>query len=357
MTDFKLGTEVVQHHGKQTQPQAIANFLSELNDFKKLISTDDGTTQKNLAQFNMKQLDKELHKGQNGIAPELNEHLHASAVYKIDGKMQLVFTDDLYNKNDKNAVQHAYTINEKTGKIDAVFDIAHSKTGEKVLIRHKEKGEAQTHLAATKNGQTSVLQGDNYTEYQTPDHRVIKQTRDTTVVHNPNGPTETYVTDKGQVIHNVRNEHGKFEQQGGAYKSVKVSEDGTITADRTTGDFSVTTYPDGHRVERNGTEGGGDIIRIKSTNGAEFRFTWGDDKSNPQSVMIQSKEKDQFEATRAPGFYGEDVYQSTGGLYWKIHVDKEFGTVNYKQITQRDLDRARMITPAPAPAPEFSHYA
>ena len=84
MTDFKLGTEVVHHHGKQTEPQAVANFLAELNDFNKLISGKDSTVSQNLAHYNFKKLDNELHKSHNGTPAELDSHLHASAVYKID---------------------------------------------------------------------------------------------------------------------------------------------------------------------------------------------------------------------------------------------------------------------------------
>jgi hypothetical protein len=358
MTDFRLGTEAVHHHGKQTEPQAVAHFLAELNEFDKLISGNDKNVSQNLAHYNFKKLDNELHKPHNGTPAELDSHLHASAVYKIDGKMQLVFTDDLYAKNDKHNqskdhTHHAYTIDEKTGKISAVFDIAHTKTGEKVLMRHKESGEPQTTLEKSKSGETTVLQAGGYKEYHTPDHRTIKTDLHQTSIHNPEGPTETYTFDSahGRIDHNVQNGHGKFEVQGAGYKSVRVDDDGTITTSRTTKDFSTTTYPDGRRVERDGDNGSGNILRIKDAKGMETRMTWGSDQNHPDTITFsdpaQFTTNNRTEMTRVSvGYSCDDMYKSYDEpsktyQYWRINVNKGAGTVDYHPVSARELDQLR----------------
>lgn len=358
MTDFKLGTEVVHHHGKQTEPQAVANFLAELNDFNKLISGKDSSVSQNMAHYNFKKLDNELHKSHNGTPAELDSHLHASAVYKIDGKMQLVFTDDLYNKNDKHDkskdhTHHAYTVDEKTGKISAVFDIAHTKSGEKVLMRHKENGEPQTTLGKTKSGETTVLQTKDYKEYHTPDHRTIKTDAHQTSIQNPNGPTETFSFDAthARIDHKVQIGHGKFEVQGAGYKSVKVGDDGTVTTSRTTGDFSTTTYPDGRRVERDGDNGAGNILRIKDAKGVETRMAWGADPNHPETITFsaaaQSTPNHKTEMTRvSPGYACDDMYKSYDEPsatyhYWRVNVNKNAGTVDYHPVNAQELDQLR----------------
>jgi hypothetical protein len=361
MTDFKLGTEVVHHHGKQTEIQAAAHFLSELSDFNKLLSGKDKTVSQNLAHYSFNKLDAELHKPHNGTPAELDSHMHASGVYKIDGKMQLVFTDDLYNKNDKHRnskehTQHAYTIDEKTGKISAVFDFAHTKTGEKVLMRHKEHGVPQTStLERTKSGDTTVLHGKNYTEYHTPDQRIIKTGKGEIAIHNPNGPTEAYVHNEksGNFDYTAQNANGKFEVHGAPYKSVQVTQEGAITTNRTTGDFSTTTYPDGHRVERDGVEGKGNILRIKDAKGTEIRMEWGGDQNYPDALRFTTQASSQnagstFEMARVrAGYTCDDIYKSydepsNSYHYWRAHVDKAAGTVDYHLVSNKELDELRI---------------
>lgn len=366
MTDFRLGTEVVRNHGKQTEPQAVAHFQAELHDFNKSISGNDAAVRGNLAHVNFKKLDAELHKSNNGVPAELDSHLHASAVYKIDGKMQLVFTDDLYDKNNKSKdqTQHAYTIDEKTGKINAVFDIKQTENGGKVLVRNKENGENQTILDKSKAGDTNVLKGkDGYTEYQTPDGRIIKSSNDVFSVHNPKGPTESYSRDgSGHYTHNVLNDKGKYEPSGGPLSEVKINDDGTITTKRTTGDFSTTTYPDGRRVERDGTEGGGNIVRIKEQKGAEVRMTWGENKDQPDSVRLTPgliAPNKSLELQRVTnGYNSDDLYKSYDAStstthYYQFKVDKTNGTVKCRVVNDKELEEQR-INPYPNHAYELA---
>jgi hypothetical protein len=286
MQDLKPGTEVVHHHGKQTESQALSHFHDELKDLRQQMSGHDGSVTKNLSHYNFRKLDEALHKPHNGAPAELDKHLHASAVYEFKGKMQLVFTDDLYNSKAKDHTKHAYTINEKTGKIDAEFHIRETKTHEKVLVKHTEHNENQTPLATVNSGDASAKKGSNYTEYQ--------------------------------------------------------------TTTRTTGDYSKTTYPDGHRVERDGIEGGAstNIVRITEQNGKSARLTWDGNRDTPQTVTFTGPEQNRYELTKAPGFTGNDMYQSSDGLYWKVNVDKKKGTIDYHQATAKEIDDKKIQPPS-----------
>jgi hypothetical protein len=336
MTEFKPGTEVVHHHGKQTEPQAVTHFHEELHDFRGKMTGDDATVSKNLAHFNFKKLDQELHHAHNGKPAELDAHLHASSVFKIDGKMQLVFTDDIYNKNhkSKDQTQHAYTINESTGKIDAVFDVRHAKTGEKVLVRHKEGDQIQTPLTVAKVDHTTVLRnGSDYTEYQTPDGRVIKRIGDLTTIHSGTGSTENYTREpgSGRILHNIQNDKGVLENRGGAYSKVTLGDDGTLTTSRTTGDFSTTTYPDGRRVDRNGTEGSGNIVRVTEPGGHVSQLTWGSNASNPESISFRKPGSVPYEMNKVNSTHSDNIYQGPDGIWWTATIDRSKGTIDYKQ--------------------------
>ncbi len=358
MTDFKLGTEVVHHHGKQTEPQAVAHFQAELHNINKSICGNDADVRRNLAHVNFQKLDAELHKSHKGIPAELDAHMHASAVYKIDGKMQLVFTDDLYKNNKtKDQTQHAYTIDEKTGKINAMFDVRQSENGGRVLVRYKLNGENQTVLERTKSGETNVLRGNGYTEYQTPDGRIVKSSNDVYTVHNPKGSTENYTHDGfSRYTHNVLNDNGKYESSGGPLSKVRVSADGTITTNRTTGDYSTTTYPDGRRVERDGTESSGNIVRIKDPKGSEVRLVWGENRDQPDTVRLTDTAtflpNQSMELQRVTsGFKCDDLYQSydapsTSYHYYKVNVDKTNGTVKCHAVSDKDLEEQRISPPA-----------
>jgi hypothetical protein len=348
MQDLKLGTEVVHHHGKQTETQALSHFHDELKDLRQQMSGNDAAVSKNLSHYNFRKLDETLHKPHNGAPAELDPHLHASAVYKIDGRMQLVFTDDLYNGKSKDHTKHAYTINEKTGKIDAEFDIRESKTHEKVLVRHKEHGENQTSLTVGKSGDTTVLKGPHYTEYQTPDGRIIKTNGALPTIHNPGGPTENYTREPGtgNILHNVQNEKGALESRGGKLDNVSVSDDGTVTTTRTTGDFSTTTYPNGRRVERDGSESSGNIVRITEHNGKSARLTWDSNTDTPQAITFTSTDQKRCELTKAPGFASDNMYQSSDGLCWKVNFDKQKGTIDYNQATAKEIDDNKIQPPS-----------
>ena len=326
MTEFKPGTEVVHHHDKQTGPQAVTHFHNELHDLRGKMTGADATVSKNLTHVNFKKLDEELHHAHNGKPAELDAHLHASSVFKIGGKMQLVFTDDIYNKNNKSKdqTQHAYTINESTGKIDAVFDIRHSKTGEKVL----------------------VPEGD-HTEYKTPDGRIIKKNGDLTTIHSSNGSTENYKLEpsSGRIVHNIQNDKGVLESRGGAYSKVTVENDGTLTTTRTTGDFSSTTYPDGRIVDRDGTNGSGNIVRVRELSGNVSQLTWADNASTPQSINFRQPGKDPIEMNKVNSL-GDNVYQGPDGVRWTADLDKSKGRIDYRKIDYRQIPADDLIATA-----------
>ncbi|HEY9676929.1 MAG TPA: hypothetical protein V6C76_02920 [Drouetiella sp.] len=334
MTDFKLNQEVVHHHGKETAPQAIAQFQKELMGLHDKMTGDDATVSKSLAHYNFQKLDKEMHKSHNGAPAELDKNMHVSGVYKIDGKMQVVFTDDLYNKGDKQP-HHAYTINEQTGKIDAVFDMKKTAKGANILERHKENGEPQTaSLKTEKHGDTTVLtSADNkYTEYKTPDGRIIKVNGDKgPTIQNPkSGPTETYEQNpNGRYDHKVQNDKGQMETRGGQYDRPTVGEDGTITTRRAGIDFTTRQFANGNRAEYiDENTGKGTMIRITEPNGKHAQMEW-DEYKTPKTVTFTGAElKQPYEMKRFSG----DIYESPEGNHWKIDLDTTHGTINYEQV-------------------------